>query len=71
LRTWRRRAWSPRAADAPFIELEKRIVAAQATAKPADTSVADWQAAAAALEYEHEHWRLPEIGDVLAELERD
>jgi hypothetical protein len=57
------------AANTPVIELEKHIVAARATARPAETSVMDWQAAGVVLE--HEHWRLvdPEpIDDLLGEL---
>lgn len=70
LRTWRRRAWSPRAVDAPFIDLEKRIRHALAGVAPVEPMPTTWEAAAAALESEHpERWALPGLDDVLAELE--
>jgi transposase-like protein len=70
LRSWRRRAWSPRAADAPYIDLERRIVGAVARAKATEISPAPWEEAAAVLEAEHpERWALPKLDDVLAELE--
>jgi hypothetical protein len=70
LRTWRRRAWSTRAADAPYIALERRIVGALARARPIELQLTPWEAAAAALEAEHpQRWALPDVDDVLAELE--
>lgn len=68
LRTWRRRAWSPRAADAPYVDLEKRIL--RALPKGAAEAPPSWEEAAAALEREHpERWALPDLDDVLGKLE--
>jgi hypothetical protein len=70
LRSRRRRAWSQRAAGAPFVALAKRILAAQVAARSPELPLA-WEEAAAALEHEHEHWRLVEpepIDDLLGEL---
>jgi len=56
----------------PFVEFEKRIVAARTMARSAEASVTDWQAATAtaALEREPpERWALPEVEDVLGDLE--
>ncbi len=53
---WRRRAWSREPRDAPYIELERRLVAAEALAehRPA---VLNWEQAAAALEVAYpERW---------------
>jgi hypothetical protein len=70
LRSWRRRAWSPRAADAPYIDLERRIIGALARSRPVQPQLTPWEAAAAALEAEHPgRWGLPELHDVLAELQ--
>jgi hypothetical protein len=71
LRTWRRRAWSSRAADAPFIDLEKRIQRALRKGSPTETAATDWEDAAAFLEHERpERWPArPELDDVLGELE--
>jgi hypothetical protein len=69
LRRWRRRAWSAGAADAPYVCLERRIVAALARARPVEATTTPWEKAAAALEREHpERWALPDLGDVLGEL---
>jgi hypothetical protein len=51
-------------------EHRRLLAAALATARSVEPQLASWEEAAAALEHEHEHWRLPEIGDVLAELDR-
>jgi transposase-like protein len=70
LRTWRRRAWSQRAADAPFIALEKRIQRALASVAPVEPMPQPWEEAAAALEAEHpERWAVPALDEVLAELD--
>jgi hypothetical protein len=70
LRSWRSRAWSHRTADAPFVNLEKRIQQALATARA--TEPLSWQQAAAALEREHPgRWGPPEerLDDLLARLD--
>jgi hypothetical protein len=49
LRSWRERAWSKVAADAPFVELEQRVqVALRQSQRAPDESVAEepWQAIA-------------------------
>jgi transposase-like protein len=69
LRRWRRRAWSTRSADRDYVDLEKRIQRALATSTTVEESPPSWEEAAAALEREHpERWAVPELGDVLAEL---
>jgi hypothetical protein len=56
LRSWRRRAWSERPADRPFIELERRLQRAlgrreeRQLQQPADD---DWLEAASRLEQQH------------------
>jgi len=70
LRTWRRRAWSPREVDAPYVVLEKRVQRALRKSSPLDAQSMSWKEAAARLEVEHpERWALPDLDDVLAELE--
>jgi hypothetical protein len=71
LRTWRRRAWSTRASDAPYVDLEKRIQRALRKGSPEEAAATDWEEAAAFLEQERpERWAaLPELDDLLGELE--
>ena len=70
LRSWRRRAWSQRAADAPFVALEKRIQRSLAPVAPVEPVPQPWEEAAAALEAEHpERWSVPALDEVLAELD--
>jgi transposase-like protein len=72
LRSWRRRAWSPRAADAPYVDLERRIIGALARSRPVEPAAMEWQDLAAVLEHEHPaRWGSvePELDDLLGELE--
>jgi transposase-like protein len=70
LRAWRKRAWSPRAADRPFIALEKRIQRALPKGAQLRSALEPWEAAAAALEIEHpERWAVSDVDDVLPELD--
>jgi Homeodomain-like domain len=59
---WRRRAWSQRPEDQPFIELERRLIEALATAPaPAlEPQLPTWERIAEGLELEHpERWAAP------------
>jgi transposase-like protein len=71
LRTWRRRAWSARKNDAPYVDLEKRIQHVLRKGAPAEAPATDWEEAAAFLEHERpERWAaLPEVEDLLGELD--
>jgi transposase-like protein len=58
VRGWRRRAWSSRPEDAPFVALERRLIGALAVRRDAP-ALPTWEEAAAALEAQFpEHWRL-------------
>src|SRR5437763_8332638 len=47
---WRRRAWSRRPEDEPYIDLERRLVAAVALREREDEPLPTWEAVAAELE---------------------
>jgi hypothetical protein len=73
VRRWRARAYSRRAADAPFVALERRIVSALSRSRESEPLPIDWQAAAAFLEGEYgERWGPVEpepFDDLLGELD--
>jgi hypothetical protein len=72
LRAWRRRAWSQRAADRDYVQLERRILATLARARPVEPAAMEWQELAAVLEREHPaRWGPvePELDDLLGELQ--
>ena len=60
---WRRRAWSREPRDGPYIDLEKRLLAALATRRtpPSAPASVDWQKVAAELEAAYpERWAIGE-----------
>ena len=72
VQNWRRRAWSHDPRDAPFVDLERRVIAALAVAERGTSAVVprpdpltyDWEAAAARLEIGNPaRWAIPELDE--------
>jgi transposase-like protein len=54
LRSWRQRAWSTRSADRPYVELERQLRDARASAPPGPEA---WRSTAELLEANERAWR--------------